>query len=56
MYFPSLYALPLSKETWVTDFWDETGVCGGGAAHWNPHLSRHFKTFFFCFQDYKISW
>lgn len=34
--------------------WDR--CCEGGGPHWNPHLSRHFKTFFFCFQDYKISW
>ena len=33
MYFPSLYALPLSKETWVTDFWDETGVWGEEGGH-----------------------
>ena len=39
MSFPSLYALALSKEAWVADFWDDTR----GMRHWTLHFTRHFN-------------
>ena len=38
-YLPSLFALAVSKDAWVADFWDSLGEEGG----WNPCFSRSFN-------------
>ncbi|RVX11275.1 LINE-1 retrotransposable element ORF2 protein [Vitis vinifera] len=37
--FPSLYAIASSKEAWVEEFWDTSGVEGA----WSPRFSRPFN-------------
>ncbi|RVX20512.1 Transposon TX1 uncharacterized 149 kDa protein [Vitis vinifera] len=37
--FPSLYAFASSKEAWVKEFWDSSGVEGA----WSPRFSRPFN-------------
>ncbi|RVX20110.1 putative ribonuclease H protein [Vitis vinifera] len=37
--FPSLYAFASSKEAWVEEFWDTSGVEGA----WSPRFSRPFN-------------
>ncbi|RVW20831.1 putative ribonuclease H protein [Vitis vinifera] len=39
VYFPSLFALAVSKDAWVNDVWSSTN--GGGS--WSPHFSRPFN-------------
>ena len=37
--FPTLFALPVSKDAWEKDVWSSTK--GGGS--WSPHFSRPFN-------------
>ena len=39
VYFPSLFALAVSKDAWVNDVWSSTN--GGGS--WSPDFSRPFN-------------
>ena len=54
---PSFYALVVSKEARVVDFWDDIG----GIRHWTLHFTRHFNneldiinTFLFRLRGYLV--